>query len=83
MIPADPRPSPVQALVASPKTVPEARLRIIQLAWELAAPNGTLDELKAVPRMGEVREACQEADGYAAATKKLAEHLRECLRDRW
>jgi fructoselysine-6-P-deglycase FrlB-like protein len=70
-------------LVASLKTVPEAHLRIIGLVWELTAPNGALDELKAVLRMGEIRDACQEAEDYAAATKKLAEHLRECLRDRW
>ena len=70
-------------MVAILKTVPEARLRIIELAWELAAPDGALDELKAVPRMGEIRDACQEAEDYGAATKKLARSRRECLRDRW
>lgn len=70
-------------LVASLKTVPEARLHIIELAWELADAEGYLDELRAVPRMGEIRDACQEAEAYSAATKKLAESLRECLRDRW
>ena len=67
-------------LVAILKTVPEARLRIIELAWELAAPDGTLDEMKAAPRMGEIRDACQEAEDYGAATKKLARNLSECLR---
>jgi uncharacterized tellurite resistance protein B-like protein len=69
-----------QALVASLKTVPETRLRIIELAWELATADGTLDESKAVPRMGEIRDACQEAEDYGAATKKLARNLSECLR---
>ena len=69
-------------LVASLKTVPEARLRIIELVWELVLPGkDTLDELKAVHRMGEIRDACQEAEDYGAATKKLAGSLRECLRD--
>jgi uncharacterized tellurite resistance protein B-like protein len=66
-------------LVASLKTVPETRLRIVELAWELAAPDGTLDELKAVPRMAEVRDACQEAEDYGEATKKLVRNLSECL----
>lgn len=70
-------------LVAILKTVPDARLRIIELAWAMAAADGTLDETKAVPRMGEIRDACQEAEDYGAATKKLAGSLRECLRDRW
>ena len=70
-------------LVVSLRTVPEARLRITELAWEMAAPDGTLDETKAVPRMAEIRDACQQAEDYANATKKLAESLRECLRDRW
>ena len=67
-------------LVAILKTVPETRLRIIELAWELAAPDGSLDEMKAVPRMGEIRDACQQAEDYGAATKKLARNLSECLR---
>ena len=70
-------------LVAILKTVPEARLRVIQLAWELAGPDGALDEAKAVPRMGEIRDACQEVADYAEATKKLAGNLKACLRDPW
>lgn len=70
-------------LVASLKTVPETRLRIIELAWELAASDGGLDETKAVPRMGEIRNACQEAGDYGAATKKLVGSLRTCLCGRW
>ena len=67
-------------MVAILKTVPEARLRIVELAWELAAPDGTLDELKAVPRMAEVRDACQQAEDYGEATKKLVRNMSECLR---
>ena len=70
-------------LVAMLKTAPEARLRLFQLAWELSDSSGQLDEAKAIPRMGEVRDACQEAEDYASATKKLTGNLRECLRDRW
>ena len=67
-------------LVAILKTVPEARLSIIELAWELAAPDGALDELRAVPRMGEIRDACQQAEDYGEATKKLVRNMSECLR---
>ena len=80
MGPADPLSSRGQALVASLKTVPETRLRLIELAWELADAEGNLDELRAVPRMQEIREACQEAENYAKATRKLARSLNECLR---
>ena len=70
-------------LVAILKTVPEARLRLFDLAWELSDPSGQLDEAKAIPRMAEIRDACQQAEDYANATKKLTEALRACLRDRW
>ena len=83
MTPTDPRLTPGQALVARVRTVPEARLRIVQLAWELAAPDGTLDEAKAIPRMGEIRDACQQAEDYGEGTKKLAGNLKACLRDPW
>ena len=69
-----------QDLLSILNTVPEHRLRIIELAWELVDANGELDENQAVPRMQEIREACQEAEAYAAATKKMVWHLNECLR---
>ncbi len=63
------------------KTVPEKRLRIIELAWELLDAEGNLDENEAVDRMQEVRQACQESEDYAAATRKMVRSLIECLRD--
>ena len=66
-------------LVSILNTVPERRLRILELAWELVDANGELDENQAVLRMQEIREACQEAEDYAAATKKMVWSLKECL----
>ena len=69
-------------LVASLKTVPEVRLRIVQLAWELSDSSGKLDEAKAIPRVAEIRLACQESEQYRHATRKLHDRLRTCLQDR-
>jgi hypothetical protein len=66
-------------LAAILRTVPETRLRIIELAWELADDEGRLDDLRAAARMGEVRDACAEAEHYGAATKRLAANLSRCL----
>ena len=66
-------------LAAILRTVPEARLAIIDLAWELADDEGQLDETAAIPRMDEIRDACQEAHDYGEATKQLARSLRQCL----
>ena len=63
------------------KTVPEYRLRIIELAWELVDADGHLDENLAVLRMQEIREACQEAEHYADSTREMAHSLKECLRN--
>jgi hypothetical protein len=71
-----------QALVSSLKTVPETRLRLTELAWEMADADGNLDELRAVPRMQEIRDACQEAENYAEGTRKMLMRLNECLRAR-
>ena len=70
-------------LAAILRTVPDARLRLFELAWELSDSGGQLDEAKAVVQMAEIRDACQQAGDYANATKKLAGNLKECLRDRW
>ena len=63
------------------KTVPEYRLRIIELAWELVDADGDLDENLAVLRMQEIREACQEAEDYGSATRQMVWSLNECLRN--
>ena len=63
------------------QTVPEHRLRIIELAWELVDADGHLDENLAVLRMQEIREACQEAEHYTDSTREMARSLKECLRN--
>jgi hypothetical protein len=69
-----------QALVASLKSVPETSLRLIELAWDLADADGNLEEFRAVPQIQEIREACQEAENYAEATRKMLIRLSECRR---
>ena len=61
-------------------TVPETRLRIIELTWELVDTDGKLDENRAVLRIQEIREACEEAEDYAAATRHMVWSLNGCLR---
>ena len=61
---------------------PPARLRIIELAAELARPDGSLDLDAAAARQPEVEMACVQAQDYASSTRRLLEALRWKLRDR-
>ena len=56
--------------------VPSADLRIIELAAELARPDGSLDLDAAAARQPEVEAACVQAQDYASATGRLLEALR-------
>ncbi len=60
--------------------VPQADLRIIELAAELARPDGSLDLDAAAARQSEVETACVQARDYASATGRLREALRWKLR---
>jgi PRTRC genetic system protein C len=57
-------------------TVPEKRLRIIELAAELLDDRGELDLEAAAARQPEVNLAAAEAESYALATRQAVEALR-------
>ena len=67
-------------LVRVLRSVPARRLRIIELAWELANEKGELDLEKATMRLDEVELAVQEASAYAQATRRVLRWLIELAR---
>ena len=58
-----------QDLVRLLKEVPECRLRIIELTWEVVGNDGSLDAKKLAFRSKELKEALAEAEAYGEATK--------------
>ena len=58
-------------LVCALKTVPEKKLRLVDLAWELATPEGELDLEKALAMTLEVSLASQEASAYVEGTRRV------------
>ena len=67
-------------LVRVLRSVPARRLRIIELAWELANEKGELNLEKATIRLDEVEMAVQEASAYAQATRRVLRWLKELVR---
>jgi len=63
-------------LIRALKEVPETRLRLIDLAWELASQDGSIDFDKATFYGKEIEEAINEAQGYAQATREAVLCLR-------
>ena len=53
-----------EAIVQALRTVPEAKLAIIRLVWELLNENGDLDMKKVTFHRAEVDEALREAHLY-------------------
>ena len=64
-------------LVRALRTVPEKRLRLVELARELADEAGELDLEKAAKRLDEVDLAIREASVYAQATGRVLRWLNE------
>ena len=67
-----------QAIIEALKELPEVRLRLIELCWELYQ-NGELNEAKAAFWGKEIAEAVKEAEGYAQATREAVWALRELV----
>ena len=67
-------------LVRTLQTVPAKRLRLVELAWELAKDDGELDEETAAMRADEVAVALQEASAYVQATRRALRWLTELAR---
>ncbi|MDP2950638.1 MAG: hypothetical protein Q8P22_14035 [Chloroflexota bacterium] len=63
-------------LVRALRTVPEKKLRMVELAWELVRPDGSPDVDKAAERVDEVEAAVQEVNIYTQATQRLLWRLR-------
>ncbi len=66
-------------LVEVLKDLPEVRLCLITLAWELTGDDGDLDMDKLTFRIKEVKEAVDEAEAYQRATKEAVRWLRSLV----
>lgn len=64
-------------LIGALKGLPEFRLRLIELAWELAGEDGSIDFEKASFYRKETEDAIKEAQGYGRATKEAVRCLRQ------
>ena len=64
-------------LIDALRVVPEFRLRLIELAWEVVRDDGSLDPERLTFRGKELKEAVDEAEAYARATKEAVQWLRE------
>ena len=68
-----------EGLVAHLREIPAAKLLLIQLAWELAGEDGSIDQEQARFRMEEIMLAKSEATAYSQATHLMVEALKQCL----
>ena len=62
------------------KSVPEVKLKIIPLVWELFDEKGRIDTRKAAYNSQEVDAALEEAKNYAQKTESAVSHLKNLLR---
>ena len=58
------------------RQVPETKLRIIDLAWQVVNEDGSLDDEKTLLVAEELEEAVDEAEAYCRATKEAIGCLR-------
>lgn len=57
------------------ETLPEFRLRILELAWKVVGDDGTPDLERAALFYKEIREAADEAEAYAKGAKEATQCL--------
>lgn len=57
-------------LVEALKQLPEVRLHLIDLAWQVARDDGTIDMEQLLQQVKEVDDAVAEAKAYADSTRK-------------
>lgn len=67
-------------LVEAFKQLPEVRLRLIDLAWQVTKENGSLDADQLLLKSKELDEAVDEAKAYANATRKAVSCLMSLVR---
>ena len=63
------------------KSVPEVKLKIIPLTWELLDESGHIDIKKASYNAKEVDAALEEAENYARSTESAVNRLKNLLKD--
>lgn len=63
-------------VIESLKQVPEVRLRIIGLAWEVLGEDGAPDVKKMSFHIKELEEAVAEAQGYSSDTREAVRCLK-------
>jgi hypothetical protein len=61
------------------KTVPEFRLRLIELAWKVIREDGQVDQDKVSFNRKEIDEAVEEAKAYGQATKEAVRCLMQMV----
>ena len=64
-------------LISALKMVPESRLRLIELAWEVTGDDGSANLEKLAFRGEELTKAVDEAKAYAQATREAVQCLIE------
>lgn len=69
-----------QELVQALKAVPEKRLRLFSLAWQLVDAQGNLDQAAVLFHAAELELAIEEARAYSAGTRNLAGAVLQCVR---
>jgi hypothetical protein len=62
------------------KSVPEVKLKVIPLTWELMGEDGRIDIRKASYDTTKVDAALEEAENYARQTGNAVSHLKNLLR---
>ena len=61
------------------KSVPEVKLKIVPLTWELLDESGHINIKKASYNVKEVDAALEEAESYAKTTESAVSHLKNLL----
>ena len=64
-----------EEIVRALRTVPEKRLRLLELAREVAGEDGSLDMERAAFLRLELEQAIQEAEAYCDATREMVRCL--------
>ena len=62
------------------KSVPDVKLKVIPLTWELMGEDGRIDIRKASYDTTKVDAALEEAENYARQTGNAVSHLKNLLR---
>lgn len=70
----------VGSIIEELKLLPEVKLQILALAWEVIGEDGTVDYEKLVSLAREQDQAVKQARAYARSTEEAVNCLRELAR---